>query len=76
MQCVKIVVGVVRGLEYLYEKVQLFIIYWDIKFSNVLFFDLYVVKIVDFNLLNQVFDMVVCLYFICVFGIFGYYVLE
>lgn len=68
-------VGVVRGFEYLYEKVNLYIVYCDIKFSNILIFGDGVVKIVEFDFLNE-FDMVVCFYSSRIFGIFSYYVFD
>ncbi|KAF9607968.1 hypothetical protein IFM89_003888 [Coptis chinensis] len=42
-----------KGLEYLHEKVQPSIVHQDVRSSNGLIFDEFLLKIADFNLTNQ-----------------------
>lgn len=48
---IKIVLDVVRGIEYLYNYVVLLIIYRDIKLLNILLDFNWVVRVLDFGLL-------------------------
>lgn len=52
-----IVLGVVRGLMYLYENVELLIIYRDVKLCNILLDMSMNVKVVDFGFLVMVFSV-------------------
>ncbi|XP_040940677.1 PTI1-like tyrosine-protein kinase 3 [Gossypium hirsutum] len=72
---VRIVVDVVRGFEYLHERVQPLIIHKDIRSSDVLFED-FKAKTADFNLSNQGLDMAARLHSTCVLGTFGYHAPE
>lgn len=56
IKCLFIVVGLVRGLIYLYEMVNLLIIYCDIKLVNILLDGNYVVKVVDFGFFKLVLE--------------------
>jgi pto-interacting protein 1 len=76
MQQVKIVVDVVKGLEFLHEKVQLSIIHRDIGSSNILLFEDFKAKIAYFNLSNQAPDMPAWLHSSRVLGTFGYHTPE
>ncbi|KAF5452018.1 hypothetical protein F2P56_027059 [Juglans regia] len=76
MQRVRIAVDAARGLEYLHEKLQPFIIHRDIRSSNVLLFEDFKAKIADFNLSNQAPDMAARLHSTRVLGTFGYHAPE
>ncbi|PPD74261.1 hypothetical protein GOBAR_DD28808 [Gossypium barbadense] len=69
MQRVRIGGDAKKGLEYLHEKAQPSIIHRDIRSSNVLFED-FKANIADFNLSNQVLDMVARLHSTFVLGTF------
>lgn len=72
----KIVVGLVWGLEYLYDKVNLLVIYWDFKLLNILLDEGFYLKLLDFGLvkLGLVGDKMYVLMW--VMGMYGYCVLE
>lgn len=73
----KIVLGVVRGLEYFYEYVMLKMYYGDVKFVNILLDYEWEFYVLDFGLLiwsND--DKDLYLIVSCIGGIFGYLDLE
>ncbi|KAJ6820582.1 PTI1-like tyrosine-protein kinase 3 [Iris pallida] len=76
MQRVRIAIDAAKGLEYLHEKVQPSIIHRDIRSSNIILFEDFKAKIVDFNLSNQAPDMAARLHSTRVLGTFGYHAPE
>ncbi|MBA0610049.1 hypothetical protein Godav_010946 [Gossypium davidsonii] len=76
MQRVRIGGDAKKGLEYLHEKAQPSIIHRDIRSSNVLLFEDFKANIADFNLSNQVLDMVARLHSTFVLGTFDYHAPE
>lgn len=77
-ECYWILCGVVNGFVYFYNEFFgiSFIVYWDLKFVNILLDDGYEVKFGDFGLVVIVFFKVMYVIIEVFVGIIGFIVLE